>query len=318
MRQGQEKYSKNENYNLVNFNRIYNNYCEAKQDGNRKLAKNLLTQITEYIQNYVYSELWTNYPTLMANSQHREDIVQTVWVKIYDELDRYDYQKGAITTFIAPWIRHAVSDYCSKTFKNTSVYYSAAMRDVQAAINCCNSHSAPVTNETICKLSGLSSATVNRALDLLIKTDKVSYDTLTEVSREQESKLGCPEETFFRNQQTDTFNKFLESKLSEEELRVIRHLVSPNDSHKKNASYREVAEKMKSNVPYVKEIISKIIIKIKSDETLCEAYPDLIYMYTHEDDENVVPILDDDAFIQEEVDEFKKEIQIELSFLKDI
>ena len=127
-------YSSNGKYDPQEINKLVKVYHMALEAGDNATVQDAFTQIYYFIKNYVYKTLWDNYRTLMQNRYHQEDIVQDVWIKIFSELKNYDPDKGAITTFIAPWIRHVVSDYASKNFRKTSVYYANAMKKINGAL----------------------------------------------------------------------------------------------------------------------------------------------------------------------------------------
>lgn len=169
-------YSSNGKYDPQEINKLVKVYHMALEAGDNATVQDAFTQIYYFIKNYVYKTLWDNYRTLMQNRYHQEDIVQDVWIKIFSELKNYDPDKGAITTFIAPWIRHVVSDYASKNFRKTSVYYANAMKKINGAQNYCKQYGLNAEDiETIMSLTGLSEATVKNTLDLMSKKDSVSF-----------------------------------------------------------------------------------------------------------------------------------------------
>lgn len=132
---------------------------------------------------------------------HQEDIVQDVWIKIFSELKNYDPDKGAITTFIAPWIRHVVSDYASKNFRKTSVYYANAMKKINGAQNYCKQYGLNADDiETIMSLTGLSEATVKNTLDLMSKKDSVSYEALIDAGADYTASIKGPEESVIESE----------------------------------------------------------------------------------------------------------------------
>ena len=154
-------YTKNEKYGQDEINKLVKIYHMAQKAGDEVTVQDAYTKLYYHIEKYVYKTLWDNYGTLMRNSHHRDDIIQDVWVKILTELKNYDPDKGAITTFIAPWIRHVVSDYASKNFRKTSVYYANAMKQINGAQNYCKQYGLnPDDIETLITLTGLSEATI--------------------------------------------------------------------------------------------------------------------------------------------------------------
>lgn len=194
-------YSSNGKYDPQEINKLVKVYHMALEAGDNATVQDAFTQIYYFIKNYVYKTLWDNYRTLMQNRYHQEDIVQDVWIKIFSELKNYDPDKGAITTFIAPWIRHVVSDYASKNFRKTSVYYANAMKKINGAQNYCKQYGLNAEDiETIMSLTGLSEATVKNTLDLMSKKDSVSYEALIDAGADYTASIKGPEESVIESE----------------------------------------------------------------------------------------------------------------------
>lgn len=102
----QPVFNKNEKYSQEEIEKLIKIYHMALEAGDNDTVQDAFTKIYNFIEKYVYKTLWDNYRTLMQNKYHREDIIQEVWLRIFSELKNYNPEKGAITTFIAPWIRH--------------------------------------------------------------------------------------------------------------------------------------------------------------------------------------------------------------------
>ena len=290
------KYSKNERYSQEEINKLVKIYHMADAVGDKETVKDAYSKICEYIEKYVYKTLWDNYKTLMQNSSHREDIIQDVWVKILSELKNYDPDKGAITTFIAPWIKHVVADYSSKNFRKTSVYYANAMKQINGAQNYCKQYGLnPDDVETIMRLTGLSEATVKNTLDLMSKKDSVSYEALIDAGADYMTTIKGPEESVIESESERNLKELLDDVLTDEEMELLRLLLNPENSNKKHSSYREIAEQIPgSNIPKIKRKISRITTKLKNNQRFGQLYP---YIIAQEKalENNYMPVLYDDG-----------------------
>ena len=302
-----KEYKKNENYDQEVLKQIMRTYRIARKYGNEILKKEMLEKLYFFGRSYVYSVMWETYPTLMKNPFHREDIVHEIWCVVFDEIENFDCDKGSLTTFMLPWIRHVVTEYCSHNFHKTTPYYSDGIRKVSAALNLCHEKGITANVETIQKLTNLRIPTIKKCIDQLAKKDTVSYEVLSESGFEQSSSLYSPESIFFRNEETKSFNDILEESLTEEELEVMILLLQPDNSSRLKASYREIAKKLNSNVPHIKDCISSATMKLKNNKDLLRRYPGVIKMYDNSLMGESAPVLDDDDFIKEQYEELDPE-----------
>lgn len=303
-------YTKNEKYGQDEINKLVKIYHMAQKAGDEVTVQDAYTKLYYHIEKYVYKTLWDNYGTLMRNNHHRDDIIQDVWVKILTELKNYDPDKGAITTFIAPWIRHVVSDYASKNFRKTSVYYANAMKQINGAQNYCKQYGLnPDDIETLITLTGLSEATIKNTLDIMSKKDSVSYEALIDAGADYVTTIKGPEESVIESESERNLKEVLDDVLTDEELELLQLLLNPENVNKKHSSYREIAEQVPgSNIPKIKRKISRITTKLKNNKRFAELYP---YIIAQEKalENNYIPVLDDDGYenIDEEYSEFDSE-----------
>lgn len=288
-------YEKNSQYTQEEIEKLIKIYHMALEAGDNDTVQDAFNKIYYFIEKYVYKTLWENYRTLMQNSYHREDVVQEVWLKIFHELKNYDPDKGAITTFIAPWIKHVVSDYASRNFRKTSVYYANAMKRINGAQNYCKQYGLnPDDVDTIMNLTGLSEATVKNTIDLMSKKDSVSYEALIDAGADYMAMIKGPEESVIESESEKNLRDLLEDVLTDEELMLLEILVNPENSNKRHSSYREIAEKIPgSNIPKIKRKISRITTKLKNNKRFAQLYP---YIIAQEKalENNYIPVLDAD------------------------
>lgn len=95
-------YNKNSGYSQSEVTKLIKIYHMAMAAGDNVTVQDAYTKIYFFIAKYVYKTLWGNYHTLMQNKYHREDIVQDVWVKIFNELKNFDPDKGASLLLLLP------------------------------------------------------------------------------------------------------------------------------------------------------------------------------------------------------------------------
>ncbi len=288
-------YNRNEKYSQEEINKLIKIYHMALEAGDNDTVQDAFTKIYSFIEKYVYKTLWDNYRTLMQNKYHREDIIQEVWLRIFSELKNYNPEKGAITTFIAPWIRHVVSDYASKNFKKTSVYYANAMKKINGAQNYCKQFGLNEEDiDTLMNLTGLSEATVKNTIDLMSKKDSVSYEALIDAGADYTSGIKGPEESVIEAESEKNLQELLVDILTDEEILLLRLLMNPENSSKKHSSYREIAEQIPgSNIPKIKRKISRITTKLKNNSRFAQLYPYIIAQEKALED-NYIAVLDSD------------------------
>ncbi len=303
-----ETYKKNKDYDQNKFNHAFDMWKIARQIGNQKLAAKMMNTMYDFCEKFVYKELWKKYPSLMNNFEHRQNLIQEVWVKIVEQLPNYDYDKAGITTFIALWIPHVGTSYYSDSFTYTTNYFTDAMTKVNAAENMLRVNNIDISIDSLMRITNLPEVTIIQAQELLRRKERVSYEAM---AVEQPSNLLGPEATILQNEATENFNRILQKELDEEELLVVQFLTSPKDSIKDVASYGEVVENMNTymkeincpdryNVPKVKKIVSHISMKIVNSKEMNNYLPNAIKAYKSIGLEGDMPVLDDEDFIKEQ------------------
>lgn len=270
--------NKNEKYKHEDITKLIKIYHMAIEAGDERITQDAFTKIYNHINKYVCKTLWDNYGTLMKNPNHREDIMQEVWLKIFNELKNYNPDKGAITTFIAPWIKHVIAEYASKNFRKTSVYYANAMTKINGAQNYCRQYGLnPDDMELIINLTGLSETTIKNTLDLMAKKDNISYEALIDAGADYVANIKGPEDALLEIEAENNLYDILNEVLDDEERSLIIMLLNPENDNKKHASYREIADRLPgSNIPQIKRKISRITTKLKNNKRFMQAYPYII------------------------------------------
>lgn len=293
-------YGKNEKYGQEEIEKMIKVYHMALEAGDNATVQDAFTKIYSFIEKYVYKTLWDNYHALMQNKSHREDVIQEVWVKIFSELKNYNPEKGAITTFIAPWIKHVVSDYASKNFRKTSVYYANAMQKINGAQNYCRQYGLNSDDiDVIMNLTGLSEATVKNTMEIMSRKDTASYEALLEVGADYVSTIKGPEQSMIEKESEEALDEILKETLDKEELVILDLLLNPDNSDKSHSSYREIVEKLPgTNIPKIKRKVSRITAKLKNNQKFAKLYP---YIVAQEKalEENYLPVLKDETDIKD-------------------
>lgn len=297
----EECYKKNPNSEIIK--RACDIFVLAKKQKNKELMQIQANKLYQEFGPYIYYVLWESYPTLMRNPDHREDLSQEVWACVMRVIPDYDPNKGSITTFLQRWIKNAVTTYYSENIGNTSTYYSDKMRLIKQAQNMCSSHGIEPSIEILQSLTNIPESTIRKTLKHIHANSALSYDSLTEIGLDQKSKELSPENLAIKNDMTKAFNDYLQETLTERELQAVIHLVNPNNSNKKRASYREIARKMNTHSQEVQMLISRATMKLwKSGKVLKDSPLASLfdgYMGFNQ------PIIDDEKFIDEQLAELK-------------
>ena len=72
--------------------------------------------IYEFTKKYVLNVLWENYQNILRNPQHHDDLIQSVWLKIFKEIENYDASKASITLFPASVDKTCCNRLLQRTF----------------------------------------------------------------------------------------------------------------------------------------------------------------------------------------------------------
>lgn len=269
-----EKYKKNEKYKQEEMNELITLYHNALELEDKSAIQNAFTEIYYFIEKYVSQTLWHRYKTLMSNPQHREEITQSVWLKLFDEMKYYNPDKGTITTFVSPWISHVVSEYVSKSFKKSSVYYANAMDKIIGAQDYCKQHGLNVNDIKLLEnMTGLSKHTIKNSLDLIAKKDTISYESLLNVC----FNTASPDELLLEAESETNLKNLVKNILNEEELKILELYLTPNNPAKKHASYQEIADNFSDKgAQKIRRKIIKIKKKLGSNKKFAEMYPHIL------------------------------------------
>lgn len=285
-------YKSNGDYDPNKINKLIKIYRMASEAGDKETISDTYAQIYDHIYKYVYQTLWKHYSGLMK-SEHREDVIQEIWLKIFSEIKNFDPDKGSITTFIAPWIKHVVSDYASKNFRNTTVYYANNIKKISGAQNCCSQLGLnPNDIEVLMQLTGLSEITVKNSIALIKKKDNVSYEALVDAGVDYRTSIKGPEEAVLEAESEKDLNELLDATLDDEERLIVSILLDPENISKTHSSYREIVQQIPgSNIPQIKKKVSKITAKLKDSSKFKKLYP---YILAQEKalEDNYIPVMD--------------------------
>lgn len=267
------QYKSNKNYSNGRIAKVMAVYQMAKKAGDDITLHEAMEEIYSFTERYVYKTLWSRYSTLMR-SPHRSDLVQEVWVKVFKEIGRYNPDIGSITTFLSVWIMHAVSNYTSKRFANTSVYYAGAIKKVIGAQEYLRQHAMEETPDAINMLTGLPPITIEACLDILSKKDNISYEVLVDAGFERSAELRSPEDTAIENESKRRISKIMEDTLTDDEITIAQILINPENDEKQHSSYREIMQLIPgSNVPKIKREVSIITRKLLSNDEFRAYFP---------------------------------------------
>lgn len=267
------QYKSNKNYSRGKIAQVMAVYQMAKAAGDDITLREATEEIYKFAEKYVYKTLWNRYATLMRSS-YKNDIVQEVWAKIFKEIGRYNPDIASITTFLSFWITHAVSDYTSRRFTNTSVYYASAIKKVAGAQAYCRQKSIKDTPEIISTLTGLPPITVDACLDIMSKKSTVSYEVLVDAGFERQSSFKSPEETAMEHESERKISGIMSDVLTNEEMEIAKILINPSDDSKQHSSYREIMQLIpNSNVPKIKRAVSRITKKLLENEEFKSYFP---------------------------------------------
>ncbi len=290
-------YEKNKNYDPEKMRKAVAIHRAAKAIGDMETMKAQNEIIYAFLENYVYKVLSTNFGRVMRDKWLQKDIVNEVWVTIFEHIDRYDADKGSPTTFVFPWIKHVIGEVTSAHYRKTTPYFAGACRKIQSAQNYCETRRIEASVSNICRLTGLPLTTVNRGLKLILRANTQSLEALTEADGvSAKGSTFEPEREALINEKNEAIRGFLASLTPCERL-VAYFRANPLDDigEKKSdklATYAEIAARLKEmgythredgriiDTPTVRDTVEIVRKKCAAYEPIREYLPRGAFRYT--------------------------------------
>lgn len=117
----EQQFDKNENLELEIL-------VKEHQEGNKEATNKLV----EKMSNYVYHLFHKHYGSYLSAE---EDLIQEGFVGVMKGLKKYDPKKGALTTFIKPYIIHEMQEYFATEILKTTSYYAVMTKKVWGCLS---------------------------------------------------------------------------------------------------------------------------------------------------------------------------------------
>ena len=174
-----------------------------------------------------------------------DDLFQEGSVAVLEDLNNYDPERGALTTFFAPRIRNRISNAVTEKVNKTNRYYAKKMKAVKEALQYFESQGLTPSVSDIQIRTGLSMKSVSETLDFIKRVD-MSYTSETEpiVPRESTSD-DTPEKALLESEKKEVLYDALAT-LPEKERVIIcyRFGLNEEEAHSiaKTAEYTGITE----------------------------------------------------------------------------
>ena len=133
-------------------------------------------KIVEQYSNYIYSIILKDYSTFIHEI---DELYQCGVDGLLSGYRRYDPDKGEVTTFCTPFIRHKMNEQVRFAMKESSEHYYSTHKKVENAKRKFEERGETVTIEQIMDETNLSRKIVERELKIEMKT--ASYDILENI-----------------------------------------------------------------------------------------------------------------------------------------
>lgn len=296
------EYQKNEQYSQEEVLKLVTFYHTALEVGDGEGVKEASARIFKFIEKYVNKTLWETCGTIMRNPMYCDDLKQDVWLHIFEELKKYNPDKGTLTTFVKYWILHAVSNFSSRSFHNTTTYYATVIQKINRAKNFCKQAGMDSDDmDVLIRLTGLTDTTIRHALTYMERQNKTSYEALVDAGVDYVSGVKSPEVSLMEAETLRELTDVCSEILTEEEIAYFLILITPGADGKTHASYREIqAQFPRTNIPYIKKTISRLLVKLRSSSRIIQLFPQIARMEKALED-IFIPVFDNDD--EEETDE---------------
>lgn len=248
-----------------------------------------LAETIDQLQAYI-TTLYSKYRPVSGPS-YDEDFRSEAIVAICEHYDDYNPDKGSLTTFFAPHIKHAIQGFFDTQICKTTGHYSKKGRDIDRAIT--NLKNKGIQKPTIAQISvetgrynpksvvSVSTIYTYMQIDNARSEVRLDDDVSEQVYSNKSMLTMSPEQVFMKEEIGKIVSKALE-KLPEAEKMAISykfHFIPMDvdllaDKQKAKESNRTIALQMGIAPEQVKKLINQGMMKLKRDISLQNVFND--------------------------------------------
>lgn len=249
---------KTEHYSSYDWNQIVSDY----HSNNETLKKRATQQACDALKYYVVSVMKRKYPTYIE--KEGQDLIQSGYLGIIQNLDGYDPKKGAPTTYFDFYIGQAMQLWLNVSRNQSSIHYQTANNKIQAAIRYYEANEIPWNDVKIAERTGLPLSTIKNTLAIVNKASALEINEEIKTGNGDETitpeAFGSPEDELIIKENNAVLYRCI-SELNEVEQYVLINAYGlagyPQMSHK------DIAKRLNSTMGKVKAIQNRAIAKLK-------------------------------------------------------
>lgn len=212
--------------------------AHSDDDEQRMDAAELMLGCTS---SYIISVIKKRYRTYMP--LHMQDMLQQGYLAVIRDIDKFDPERGTVTTFYSMRIDHEIQDYINNLHCSTP-HYTSALKKIREFVAGKKAKGIKYTLLDICVETGLSMSTVLKCMRIK-ETKSVSVDT--EIMESIKAPYKTPEETVIDNELAAYVHDLIDtSGLTPKEKIVLCFRYGIGNLENRNRSYSEIRKDLEA------------------------------------------------------------------------
>ena len=182
------------------------NLCEQLHSQDETESQEARDALFNEIAPFIGHIINKKYPSFLS---HYEELFQEGALAVMENIDKYDPEKGAMTTFFAPRIRDRISLIINSNINKTNKYYSKKIRLVKEAQAYFEAKGITPTVNDIHIRTNLSMKSVAETIEHIRRVD-MSYSSEVEpVALEEKPAKDTPEKILLEKERTNILSAAL-------------------------------------------------------------------------------------------------------------
>ena len=201
-----------------------------------------------------------------AYYKYLNDIIQEGCMAVLLNIDKYNPQKGKMTTFFKMPIIHQIQEYISKNELKVEKanHYGNNLKKIDKIINEKLKNGQPIVIDDICISGGINKTTLERSLKLKYNNDQSASldDENSYIGNIAESNVLDPEKVMITKEKNEELARILNT-LDEDSRHamVLRIGLLDGEEH----SVADIAKMMDLSPQTVKHLVNKAYIKVEAE-----------------------------------------------------
>lgn len=183
-------------------------------DEDKKVAKE---EIWGRIEKYVYNLMHKRFGTYI---KYKDDLIQCGTLAVFENMDKFDPEKGKMTTYFKVFILHAMREFINVNVNKISAHYSTKSKPILSAIARYEALGVKYTPVDISMETGIKLETVTKTLRIQTNAQEVYYNNEEYLDSQVTERAYSPEEILLQNEKLKAIYDAI-SNLSDIEKRIV-------------------------------------------------------------------------------------------------